>query len=598
MTAEDLTSWGPHRGTTWSTGPWSAELRGDEIADLRYQSVLVTRSLRGVLRDRNWATVPVSVLSTTSNGERIDDYHTATTTLQLRYDGYGITSDAELTLRTEGDRLVITFILTATGSFDTNRTGLVLLHPPQLAGTPLHITHDDGSTEHTQFPDRISPHQPALDITALGWSFNGLDLTARFHGESFEMEDQRNWTDASFKTYSRPLALPFPYPLHTGDVIAQRIELGATPVAGVSLHPTPPSMSTSPRNHIRLIDADRPAPQVGVGHAAHELTGPGTPAPVDVVLLEIEDHDPDPGATLARAATSARHLDVRLVTDSPARTTKLVETVAPFSPVRLAVFSAKTHVTEPELWEALVRAVTDHGINTEMLGGARSHFTELNRTHQRLPSFPSWTISITPQMHARDTFQIEESIAMQRRVVADTVSITQGAPLHVGPITLRPRFNAVGTIPTQHPHPTTVDPTTVDARQTEPRLSAWTIASAAALAEGGATSITWFEETGPRGITNDDGTPFPVRDAIAAVHAISGKPLLVPSTTSTDESLTWVLGARTPSGARLLIARLGDTAEDVLIDVDGHEVSITGEPGTWQAVDLDFPLHTTREHSS
>ena len=27
-------------------------------------------------------------------------------------------------------------------------------------------------------------------------------------GDSFEMEDHRNWTDASFKTYVRPLALP------------------------------------------------------------------------------------------------------------------------------------------------------------------------------------------------------------------------------------------------------------------------------------------------------------------------------------------------------------------------------------------------------
>ena len=33
------------------------------------------------------------------------------------------------------------------------------------------------------------------------------------------MEDQRNWSDASFKTYSRPLALPFPYPVAAGEVL-------------------------------------------------------------------------------------------------------------------------------------------------------------------------------------------------------------------------------------------------------------------------------------------------------------------------------------------------------------------------------------------
>ena len=35
-------------------------------------------------------------------------------------------------------------------------------------------------------------------------------------GDTFEMEDQRNWSDASYKTYVRPLALPWPYVLPAG----------------------------------------------------------------------------------------------------------------------------------------------------------------------------------------------------------------------------------------------------------------------------------------------------------------------------------------------------------------------------------------------
>ena len=40
------------------------------------------------------------------------------------------------------------------------------------------------------------------------------------------MEDQRNWTDASFKTYSTPLELPFPVELSAGEQIRQRFVLG------------------------------------------------------------------------------------------------------------------------------------------------------------------------------------------------------------------------------------------------------------------------------------------------------------------------------------------------------------------------------------
>jgi D-apionolactonase len=39
------------------------------------------------------------------------------------------------------------------------------------------------------------------------------------------MEDQRNWTDASFKTYSTPLELPFPVEVAAGERIFQRVVL-------------------------------------------------------------------------------------------------------------------------------------------------------------------------------------------------------------------------------------------------------------------------------------------------------------------------------------------------------------------------------------
>ena len=41
----------------------------------------------------------------------------------------------------------------------------------------------------------------------------GVRAECRMEGDTFEMEDQRNWSDASYKTYVRPLALPWPYML-------------------------------------------------------------------------------------------------------------------------------------------------------------------------------------------------------------------------------------------------------------------------------------------------------------------------------------------------------------------------------------------------
>ena len=43
-------------------------------------------------------------------------------------------------------------------------------------------------------------------------------------GDTFEMEDHRNWTDASFKTYVRPLALPWPYTPPAGQAVSQSVK--------------------------------------------------------------------------------------------------------------------------------------------------------------------------------------------------------------------------------------------------------------------------------------------------------------------------------------------------------------------------------------
>ena len=53
----------------------------------------------------------------------------------------------------------------------------------------------------------------------------GLRVTCRMEGDTFEMEDQRNWTDASYKTYVRPLALPWPYTLEAGPGLEQAVTL-------------------------------------------------------------------------------------------------------------------------------------------------------------------------------------------------------------------------------------------------------------------------------------------------------------------------------------------------------------------------------------
>ena len=89
-----LDTWGPHRGELWTSGRWSAELRADELADLHVDGVLVARSVRAVVRDRDWGTVPVAVTGLTEDAAGV--------ALTLRYDGLGIAADAGATIEIDG----------------------------------------------------------------------------------------------------------------------------------------------------------------------------------------------------------------------------------------------------------------------------------------------------------------------------------------------------------------------------------------------------------------------------------------------------------------------------------------------------------------
>src|SRR5690606_5714125 len=124
-------------------------------------------------------------------------------------------SGAALTIKVDIEghadgRLVFDAVATAEADFVTNRLGFCILHPiVGVAGRPVTVEHVDGSVEHSHFPDVIDPAQPFLDMRAITHEVVlGVTAECRMEGGSFEMEDQRNWTDASYKTYVRPLALP------------------------------------------------------------------------------------------------------------------------------------------------------------------------------------------------------------------------------------------------------------------------------------------------------------------------------------------------------------------------------------------------------
>ncbi|GAA4426955.1 hypothetical protein GCM10023169_26340 [Georgenia halophila] len=502
----------------WAAGEWSFERRGDEIADVRHAGRLVLRMVRLVARDRDWNTVPAEVRDVDADGSALR--------VRLALEGFGAALDADLVVRAEADVLVFETEVRSRSGFWRNRIGLVVLHPPEVSGERLEVVATDGDGTVTSFPTQVAPHQPARDVARMRWTHDGVASELAFSGDVFEMEDQRNWTDASFKTYSTPLDLPFPVLVREGETVRQSVRLASRVVAEAAPAPGP--------MRVQSARARVPKIQVGASTAAERHLRPAPDAAA--LLVELDLRGRRWPAALARAAREAgrRPLDVRLVAAGTEEVEEAVIAALKHSVTRIGVFDATSHMTEPELWEALTTALTRHGAQIPRVGGARTHFTELNREHHRLPAdLPALSFSITPQMHARERSQLVESLAMQRVVAENAVRIAGGRPVDVGPVTLRPRLNAVATSAQAEPPGDDVTdgygpgllPTATDPRQAGPALAAWTVASAAALCVPGVAAVTYFETSGPRGLGDVDGE-YPVAEAVRLLHGLAGAPLV------------------------------------------------------------------------
>ncbi len=559
---------------TWRSGRWSLALREDDVADIAFDDRPVLRSIRAVVRDRDWDTADLVVDEVTAGAD--------TLTLRVHSEGLGSSFAGVVSVAAEGASLTVAAHLRAGAEFWTNRTGLVVLHPPHLAGDALQIRHSDGTMEDSRFPRAISPHQPAVDIVGLAWEHDGLAVDVAFSGDVFEMEDQRNWTDASYKTYSRPLALPFPYRIGAGEHVAQQVRVTVDPVR-------PPSA----RHGSDVIDLapGGPFPRIGVSAATGPDPAPALIASVgDELLVELDLAAPTWRAALARAAGGDLPLDVRIVRD-PSGDDALREVADALRDVplaRVAAFSssgASAHVSDADTVAALRAALRNAGVAAPVVGGSRSHFTELNRELDRLPrDLDGLVTTVTPLFHALGTAQLVESVAMQRVVAAQTVGYAHGAPVHIGPVALRPRYNNVAT--GAQPAPTRSDLAEGygahvtgddDARLSAPELAAWTVAAVAALAVPGVATLSLFEEWGPRGIRDTTGSPYPVAAAVEALARLRGELL----TGASPDGLVWAIGARDAASTTVLVANLDRAPRTVTVRTPEGSVTASAEPFTW-----------------
>jgi hypothetical protein len=593
-------------------GPLTVALDGPDLRYLLLGDVELMRRVYVAVRDLEWNTIG----DTGRDVEVTESGDTFTVTSRLRHVRSPI--DFEWDGRLEGFADgTITYEMNGTcrTAFDYAKIGICVHHPSrECQGRPYRAATPDGAIDGT-LPLLIGPQiylqeegydAPLFDpFSSLAIVLeSGITVRFEYEGSLFEIEDQRNWTDASFKAASTPAYLGYRHHGEPGKGIHQRVtircDLGAARrarrMSSQVLTLGSPLGLTLPPIGFGLPSDRRP-------HTANEAGRVRDLRP-DHLRADVRLGD---GAALEAALGACREVGcaIELALFVPAgsewRLAELGSTLAASGvPVARVLLFGEGQDTTPQ---SLVSAAVDQLSGVALAGGTNVYFCQANRDRPDARALGGIAYSVNPQVHAFDERSLAETLDGQAETVRTARAVFGDVPVVVTPVTLRPRFNADAlddqelAVPSEHELPWEVD-----RRQMSMFCAAWTLGSVKALAEAGAASLTYYETTGWRGLferdagcptpelfPSDPGMIFPVYGTFASLRECQSAELI--GLVSSHPLEVVGLAVRRTNGLRLLIANLTDRPCTLAVEPLGVRPRL--EPFGVAVVDPDSPS----EHS-
>jgi len=479
-------------------GRFSLKLNGGMLRYLSLDGSEVIRCLYFALRDKNWGTIPEELISI-DTGIKANSFEI---TYKTRYTDVSENIDFAVSGRITGTEDAVVkweFDGTAGSDFARNRIGFCLLHPASAAGRPCKVAHCDGTTEKSIFPELISPHQPFMDLKSIEYG----GVVSEFEGDVFEMEDQRNWTDASYKTYSTPLGLPFPVEIARGDNVRQSITFKISdrdnmPAVEIPADESLPCRIFSPnRGSQKLLKIGWVYPgRLSAGELDLVKALPNGHIRLDV--RPNTDTDVIVQA-LADIEKSGKELIPFLHVDNETPDSFYLEALKGADCDRMAIVGCQhLKIVPAERIEPLKKAIRNRFGDLRIAAGSDAFFTELNRNRISKDMADAFVFSINPQVHAFDNLSITETLEGQEAVVKTALAISGGKPVWVSPVTLKMRWNPNAT--GEEIVPQDELPSDVDVRQLDPFCACWSLASIGRMSNAGAALSTYYELSGWKGL--------------------------------------------------------------------------------------------------
>ena len=546
--------------------PLHLSLRGAKIWHVRLGDIEVWHGIAFLFRDPDWGT-PEPVVehteSTISDGAfliRCTGRFPTSPVIDFRIDLEGTSPGC---VRVSGEAV-------PRADIQANRLGICVMHPLGATGARIEVQHVDGRVSESTFPTLIPPWPPFMLIRAIRHEYAaGHWARCEFAGDSFELEDQRNNSDASFKTYNRSNLMPRPYWLRAGVPIRQSVELR------LEAPRARPSRPSSPTVSVRVEDDVACLPSIGV-----EIW------PSDV--------EADAAIVAALPALSPAHLHLALQAGSGAVQWQRINELLGIAGARLRLdLTVSDAVRADELLVALGHDLRDAGVTpasiavlpsderclraarqafpAALIGGGTPHFfVQLNRM-ETLGTVDFLTFNTSPIVHGADDESVMASLQSLPSMVATLGARYPGVPIRIGPSSIAARTSPLGN------QPATDGMRRIALARQDPRCrglfgAAWTLGYIVRLAAAGVDAITQMSLCGASGVL---GLPAR-RDAVVrypAFHVLDRlrAPIRVYSATVSNPSRIAALALGRGDNRELLLANL--TSDEVEVRLEGWPVS-------------------------
>lgn len=383
------------------------------------------------------------------------------------------------------------------------RAGWSVLLPDAVAGAPYRAWTPRGPMR-AWFPSDVLPQMPTTDddhatmprLDALELEIEDLTVRLAFHGALFELEDQRNWGDASFKAYPGPAATARPVTLAAGATVEQVVELGVRRRGA----------GRPARRRSAAIAVGGPGAELGPMPRWSSLTLADRP---DRLLVVLRDGDDRGAADAAAAAARSAGLRVDLEIDAAAVRPQPGPLVEALASVRIFMSSGAVP-SRASLERARAALALPAGID---LGVQAPSFVALNARRPDPAGLDVVAWGFHPQTHATDDRSVMETPAVLEAIGRTARLFSADCELVVSPLSFAP-------------------PDVADPRADGPVGRAWLAAAVIAAARAGVAGVvggrvgrpTWSE---PGDVALEARCSAPERVAALGLRRADGRRAIV-----------------------------------------------------------------------